>query len=94
MIETEKVPAKVLFESLTPEDQTRIVAEVNEEVRKMNLTMAQEINMLRGEFYNLKPIIPSNHKGRIKCMVCQTEGKKKEFRHAARCVWFQLHSIG
>lgn len=84
---------KVLFESLTQEDQTKIIQEVNEEIRKMNVLMSQELSILRHTLVTLRPVIKTDHKGRIKCLVCQVENKQREFKHLERCVWKQLHDI-
>ncbi len=81
------------FAAMSPEDQKELRSGLDEELRRQNIFLQERLDVLYEGFLRLKPVVPAAHKGRVTCLVCHAEGKKREFRHLAACLWFKLMTM-
>lgn len=85
------------FNSLTPDDQTALVRQLDAQLRVSNQRLAAQRDMLVATLQRLRPVVPlflgdRIIKGRVQCIVCHAQGKRREFRHMSRCEWLAVQA--
>lgn len=81
---------KQMFLSLSEADQDALRAGLDTELREQNIFLQKRLDVLFNAFLTLRPVLDAKHKGRVTCIVCKSEGKKKEFRHLSGCLWAEM----
>lgn len=78
------------FDQLTDDAKSRIVHALNDELKDFNLALQHENTVLRRFVYGLRPVVPHERKGWVKCLSCLNAQPKGKFAHLDRCVWHQI----
>ncbi len=87
------VDLKVKFEAFTPEQRSELVGALDKELVRQNVWLQEHVDRLAGIIAGLRPVVPAAAKGRVKCLVCLFEGKRREFRHGSGCEWHRLQRL-
>lgn len=82
------------FYALPDAERQALVAQLDEQLRTSNIRLAAERDYLRQVVVRLRPVVPLVNgdrvvKGRLTCLVCHAQGKKREFTHLQGCDWFR-----
>jgi hypothetical protein len=92
MPETPEAALVQQFSTLSPDDQSMLVRQLDAQLRVSNQRLAAHRDQLAGVLQRLRPVVPLFSgdriiKGRVQCIVCHSQGKRREFRHMSRCEW-------